>query len=212
MKKTNSPYSAAFTAGALLYQEMNSVLPLLMQEDGEALLKKDIEDNLYLHIASINTRKRYVPELIRRYNTVPDTFWKDFMDFSLKAQKVALFYVVLKTYQMIWDFHIQVAMPKWKSFDPTISKDDLSAKYDEIAQNDEFVAGWSEKTKDKVMSVYLHMLHQAGLRKEGTTELKQPELGIEEYAYYLKIGEPWFLDACLLHSYQIESIKNEICE
>ena len=210
MKNLNSQYSAAFTAGALLYQEMNSVLPLLMQENGDALLKKDIDDNQYLHIASINTRKRYVPELIRRYHAVPNKFWQDYMNFSLGAQKIALFYVAMKTYQIIWDFHVQVAMGKWKSFDKTISKDDLSMKYEEIASRDEFVASWSEKTKDKVMSVYLHMLHQAGLRKEGTSELKQPELQPEDFGYYLRLQEPWFLDACFLYSYQIESIKNEI--
>ena len=210
MRNFNSPYSAAFTAGALLYQEMNAVLPLLMEENGEELLKKDIDENKYLNIASINTRKRYVPELIRRYNAVPKTFWDAYIHFTLKAQKVALFYVTLKTYQIIWDFHIQVANEKWKSFDPTISKDDLIPKFEEISEMDEFVDSWSEKTKDKVMSVYLHMLHQAGLRKEGSTELKQPELAQEDYAFYLKIQEPWFLDACLLHSYQIESIKNVI--
>ena len=37
----NSSYSAAFTAGALLYQEMNSVLHLLMQPNGEELMKDE---------------------------------------------------------------------------------------------------------------------------------------------------------------------------
>ena len=61
----NSFYSAAFTAGALLYQEMNSVLHLLMQPNGEKLMKDEIKKNEFLNVASINTRKRYVPELIR---------------------------------------------------------------------------------------------------------------------------------------------------
>ena len=210
MKKYKSTYSASFTAGALMYQEMDSVLPLLMQDNGEELLKKDIEENKYLNISSLSTRKRYVPELIRRFKSVSKEFWQDYLGFSPKAKKVALFYVVLKTYQMLWEFHIQVSLAKWKSFDPTISKDDLGMKYDEIAFHDEFVAGWSEKTKNKVISVYLNMLHQAGMRKENSIDLKQPELAFSEYAYYLKIQEPWFLDACMLHSYQIESIKTEI--
>ena len=42
----NSSYSAAFTAGALLYQEMNSVLHLLMQPNGEELMKDEIEKDV----------------------------------------------------------------------------------------------------------------------------------------------------------------------
>ena len=65
----NSSYSAAFTAGALLYQEMNSVLHLLMQPNGEELMKDEIKKNEFLNVASINTRKRYVPEIFRsNYN------------------------------------------------------------------------------------------------------------------------------------------------
>ena len=119
----NSSYSAAFTAGALLYQEMNSVLHLLMQPNGEELMKDEIKKNEFLNVASINTRKRYVPELIRRYKAVPVSFWQDYLSFSEKAQRVALFYVVMKTYKLIWDFHINVTIPKWKSFDSTITKE-----------------------------------------------------------------------------------------
>ena len=204
----NSSYSAAFTAGALLYQEMNSVLHLLMQPNGEELMKDEIKKNEFLNVASINTRKRYVPELIRRYKAVPVSFWQDYLSFSEKAQRVALFYVVMKTYKLIWDFHINVTIPKWKSFDPTITKEDLNLRYNEIAGNDEFVASWSELTQNKIISVYLHILHQAGMRQEGKSDLKQPDLTDEEYLYYLKINEPWFLDACLLHAYQVESIKS----
>lgn len=28
--------------------------------------------------------------------------------------------------------------------------------------------------------------------------------------YYLRIGEPWFLEACLLQPYQIENIKKSL--
>lgn len=39
--KTNSPYSAAITGGGFLFNETNLLLPLLMSEDSEALLKKE---------------------------------------------------------------------------------------------------------------------------------------------------------------------------
>lgn len=208
MAKTKSIYSAAFTAGALLYQEMDAVLPLLMQPNGEALIKEEVNKNEYLLVASLNTRKRYVPELLRRYKAVPQNFWKDYLTFSPIARKVALFYAVLKTYKIVWDFHINVTVEKWKSFDQTITKEDIAYRYDELANQDDFVASWSDLTKSKVISVYLHMLHQAGMRKEAGTALKQPELTDEEYAYYIKINEPWFLDACLLRAYQIEQIKS----
>lgn len=46
--KINSPYSAAMTGCGFMWEEMTNVLPLLMSDDSEALLKQEIIDNNYL--------------------------------------------------------------------------------------------------------------------------------------------------------------------
>ena len=77
----------------------------------------------------------------------------------------------------------------------------------EIAANDEFVCGWSEITKGKVASSFLSFLKKTGFVKDMSGTLSPIYLSDEEFAFYLRLGEAWFLDACLLQQYEINHIK-----
>ena len=43
--------------------------------------------------------------------------------------------------------------------------------------------------------------------KDMSETLSPIYLSDEEFAFYLKLGEAWFLDACLLQQYEINRIK-----
>ena len=60
MNKYNSPYSAALTGGGFLYDETNILLPLLMSEDSEELLKKEKLENNLLQINRQTSRERVI--------------------------------------------------------------------------------------------------------------------------------------------------------
>jgi hypothetical protein len=45
---------------------------------------------------------------------------------------------------------------------------------------------------------------------EKKEELRQIHLEPAESEYYFRSGEEWFLEACLLHPYEIENLKNEL--
>ena len=77
----------------------------------------------------------------------------------------------------------------------------------EIASKDEFVDSWSAETRDRASSQYLTMLRQAGLINDATKELQEPNLPDDAFLYYIRIGEVWFLQACLLPGYKIEQLK-----
>ena len=82
----------------------------------------------------------------------------------------------------------------------------MLVEINEIAANDEFVCGWSEKTKGKVASSFLSFLKKAGFVKDMSETLSPIYLSDEEFAFYLKLGEAWFVDACLLQQYEINRI------
>ena len=94
-QKIQSPYSAAFTAASMMYREMNALIPLMQDEHAQELINQEIEENRLLRINSLMSRKRVVSELQRRYNSVPKSFWDHYLSLSEKAQRVALFYVIL---------------------------------------------------------------------------------------------------------------------
>ena len=106
--KNNSPYTAAITGGGFLFEETNALLPLLQSPDRVALLKDEKVNNRLLKINAETSRKKAINEIARRYDAVSSSFWIDYQNMSEDDQKAALFFVILKTYKICFDFHAQV--------------------------------------------------------------------------------------------------------
>lgn len=181
-----------------------------MHSNSEQLLKDEVENNQVLHVNSRTSRQRFVAEFKRRYNSVPLLFWEAWKNWSEAGQRAGLLYAILKTYKLVFDFHFNVTMKKWNSINHKLQKNDILMEFNEISAHDEFVDSWSDKTKGKSSSCYLTILRQAGLLSEETEELQQIKLDADEFAYYIRIGEEWFLEACLLYPYEINDIKSQL--
>jgi len=207
MNKIKSPYTAAITGGGFLFEETNLLLPLLQSENRAVLLKEEAVNNNLLHINSETSRKRNIAEISRRYDIMSEDFWETYKTMEENEQKIALFFVILKTYKVCFDFHIRVTMRKWNGIAKSVTHDDLMMEFSEIAAQDEFVNSWSEITMRKVASSYLSILRKVGML-DNNNGLHSVEAGNMDY--YIKIGEPWFLEACLLQPYQIDNIKQKM--
>lgn len=202
--KNNSPYTAAITGGSFLFEETNVLLPLLQSEHREKLLKQEALNNRLLHINAETSRKRSISEIVRRYDTMATSFWADYQIMSETDQRVAIFFVILKTYKILFDFHINVTIRKWNSISKSVCHEDIIMEFNEISANDMFVDSWSEQTKNKIASSYLTILRKVGLLDNN--DILRP-LACSNFDYYLIHGEQWFLEASLLQPYQIETIK-----
>ena len=207
MTKIKSPYTAAITGGGFLFTETNVLLPLLQSADREALLKDERVNNRLLQINAESSRYNAIVEIARRYDAMPTNFWEDYKNMNEEDQQVALFFVILKTYKICFDFHINVTMRKWNSISKSLVYDDIEMEFNEVAARDEFVDSWSEKTKRKVASGYLTILRKVGILDN---EDNLHPLSASNFDYYILNGEQWFLEACLLQPYQIENIKKQL--
>lgn len=210
MNKNNSPYTAAITGCAFLYYEFQRILPVLLSADSEEQLKEEIENNQILQINSRKARRTFVLEFKRRFASVPIHFWQTWQGWSETGQRAGLFYAILKTYKLVFDFHFNVTMKQWNSARHQLAKSDIMMELNEIAAHDEFVDSWSENTKDRCASQYLTILRQAGLLKDRTNELQAIHPDESELEYYFRSGEEWFLEACLLYPYEINDIKSKL--
>ena len=103
--KINSPYTAAITGGGFLLNETLALLPLLQSEDREELLKDERLNNRVLMINAETSRKKAILEISRRYDTMSPAFWQDFLVMTAAEQPIALFFVMLKTYKILFDFY-----------------------------------------------------------------------------------------------------------
>ena len=209
MKKIESIYSAALTGCSFMIDEMTACLPLLMDENSEELMKREVSDSNILLMKSQQTRYRAAVEFKRRYAAVPADFWHKYLNMGRPQQLVAMYYVCLKTYRILFDLHINVALKKWKSANRKVTKNDAQNEIYEIAANDEFVDSWSDETKDRVASSFLTFMRRAGMLDE-TDTLKAPKLQETDYRIYLELGDSWFLQACFLEQYEIERIIEQI--
>lgn len=207
MKRGNSPYSAAITGGGFLFEETDALLPLLKSPDRDTLIKNELVNNRILHINAEKSRSKAILEIKRRFDVMPPAFWDDYQSMNDDDRKIALFFVILKTYKILFDFQINVAIKKWNSVSRTIDLQDLAMEMNEISAKDEFVDSWSESTKSKVASAYLSMLRKCGMMdREGQLVQLKPT----NADFYIRIGELWFLEACFLAPYQIENIKKQM--
>ena len=207
MTKIKSPYTAAITGGGFLFTETNVLLPLLQSADREALLKDERVNNRLLQINAESSRYNAIVEIARRYDAMPTNFWEDYKNMNEEDQQVALFFVILKTYKICFDFHINVTMRKWNSISKSLVFDDIEMEFNEVSARDEFVDSWSEKTKRNVASSYLTILRKVGILDN---EDNLHPLSASNFDYYILNGEQWFLEACLLQPYQIENIKKQL--
>ena len=207
MNKKQSIYSAALTGCSFMIDEMTACLPLLMDPDSEALMKREVSENNIMMMKSQKSRNKASLEFRRRYDAVPESFWQKYLNMGRDQQMMGMYYVCLKTYRILFDLHINVALKKWKSANRSISKNEAINEIYEIAANDEFVDSWSDETKDRVASSFLTYLRKANLLNE-KNELQAPKLNEQDYRIYLELGDSWFLQACFLEQYEIQNIIN----
>ncbi len=202
-----SPYSASFTARALGYYEMESILPVMLDESISDKVRVLTQDSSHLQLATLQSRKRVLSEMLVRFNAVDQSFWNRYVGLGEKEKRLALLFVILKSYRLLFELQVNLVIPKYYSPDRVLTKNDVFAAISEVASRDEFVDSWSEDTRNRASSQYVTILRQAGLIDEETGELREPDVADDELAYYAKIGEIWFLQACLLPGYRVEQIK-----
>ena len=58
----------------MLYETIR-MLPLLLDDKAEALVKQEIQENKYWMVNSLESRKKYSAELKRRFQSVPRSFY-----------------------------------------------------------------------------------------------------------------------------------------
>lgn len=204
-----SPY-LSITGCSFQYYEFRRILPLLMASDSERQLKEEVEHNRVMQVNTLSARKRFISEFKRRFRSVPRTFWETWEAMGEGGQRAGLFYVLLKTYKLIFDFHFDVTVRKWNSVDRHLNRVDLMMEMNEIAAKDVFVDSWSENTKSRCVSQYLTILRQTGLLEGKDNRLQPLHLSSVNSAYYFRSGEEWFFDACLLYPYEVKALKSQL--
>jgi hypothetical protein len=203
--KGKSRYSASFTAGSLLHKETSVLLPLLQSENVEQSVRAEIKNNRILHINAESARKRIVFEVIKRIKSVDASFWDFYAVSTEEEQKLLLFFLCLKTYPLMFEFHFNVTLKQWNSSSQAVDPYYYQMEMEEIGARDEIVAGWTEITKRKAVGVYLRILQDIKLRNK-QNQLQAIDMQDDFWHFFVSCQEVWFLDACLLSNERKERL------
>ena len=194
-------YSVSFTAGALMREESVQIIETVQQ--GTSL--EDVDPDV-LSVDSRRGRNRKAMEIVKRLQHVERSVWDDVLTRSTAEQCVTLYYCCLKTYRLLFDFHMDVVLPKWQSMDRDLRPHDARRFLERRADQHPEIDAWSASTWEKVRQVMLKMLREAGLLVNDT--LESPHLPVEFWNRFVKVGDVWFLEAAFLN----ESTRTSIVE
>jgi len=192
-------YSASFTAGALMRSETERIIQAVNEGASLDQLDPDV-----LNVDSRRGRQRKMEEVVKRLQHTDPRIWEGFLSLSADAQSITLYYACLKTYRLVFDFHMDVVLPRWQAMERTIGPHDARRFLERRADGHPEIDGWSTSTWEKVRQVLLKMLTEAGLLQDGT--LVAPRLQSSVWKRFVLVGDLWFLEAALLNERSRESI------
>lgn len=189
-------YDANFTAGGLLYYEFIKLEPILLGNSVVKDIKEEAEKNQLMGVKTHSARKRILSEIERRFKNMPLNFWNWFYALQETEQKLALFYVCLKTYKVVFDIHWEVTLKKFVTtgiLDPF----DIQMFIDELQSKDENVATWKETTQKKINVQYRKALADCKLLK-GQNLSSPVNISTDFWVFFSELNDQWFKKACFL--------------
>lgn len=172
--ETGKKYRFSFTAGSLLLEEMKLVVDVMV---GDGI------DLNHLDAAVINksrktTSKREFGELKIRIAQLSERELRFFYDASEIEQIQIAFIGVVRSYEFIQDFLLQVAREKLETFDYILVDRDYNKFIDSVEMSHPEYMLLSASTKAKVKQVMFKIFEQAGF----INSIKKRELS----PYYLE--------------------------
>lgn len=158
-KRDASPYNAAITREQFLFYEMRATAKLTVEGFGdEDVVEHIVCDNLFQYPTEKSVR-RMALACIRRLEALEDkTLVAAIADEPSDIAKQICLYAMMRQYRLVWDFMLTVIGEKYRNLDSSFSKADLNIFFMRLAEQDEWVATWSDKTITKLRQVLMKTL------------------------------------------------------
>lgn len=158
-KKDASPYNAAITREQFLFYEMRATAKLIVEGFGdENVVEHIVCDNLFQYPTEKSVR-RMALACIRRLEALEDkTLVAAIADEPSDIAKQICLYAMMRQYRLVWDFMLTVIGEKYRNLNSSFSKADLNIFFIRLAEQDDWVATWSDKTIAKLRQVLMKTL------------------------------------------------------
>ena len=161
MPITNSPYfgSGQLTREQFLFYEMRTTARLLQETSNhKEVMDRIVNENLFQYPTERSVRQM-VRTCLKRLEALEDAeLVKAIAEQPSSTAKQICLYSMMKKYRLIWDFMITVIGSKYRQQDLSFSRRDVLAFFMQLQEQDSYVAGWSEGTVKRIVSVLINMM------------------------------------------------------
>ena len=157
--KKNSPYTAAMTREQFLFHETRITAKLMDNGLGkEEIVNSIISENLFQYPTEKSV-KRMAIACIRRLDALQNrNLTAAIANEPSDVAKQICLYAMMRQYRLVWDFMLTVIGEKYRNLDHSFSKADLNIFFMRLAEQDDWVATWSDNTITKLKQVFMKTL------------------------------------------------------
>jgi hypothetical protein len=206
MATSEKLYNASYTSGGLLQRETTALLSLILHDTTGDGFRREKRENQLLQINSEVGRRKVLDEVRKRVRHVSADVWVVYDSATETERSLLLYYVCLKTYRLLREFHFDILVARWRSLQRTLDAYDLKQKLDELATVYPEVDAWTELTKRKIVQVSRLMMVQSGFI--AGNQIQKPAITNAFYEKFVRWGDSWMLEASLLNESERNTIIN----
>lgn len=142
------------TREQFLFHEMRTTAKLIASGlNKEETAERIVSDNLFQYPTEKSLRKMALA-CIRRLEALSDTTLIAAIanEASDVAKQICL-YAMMRQYRLVWDFMLTVIGEKYRNLESSFGKVDLNMFFLRLAEQDDWVATWSDSTITKLRQV-----------------------------------------------------------
>ena len=153
-------YNGALTREQFLFREMRIVARLCLENcPREAILERICKENLFQYPTERVIRQQ-VQACFRRLDALGDDlyFIETIANASLHDAKQVVLLSIMRQNPLVAEFMVQVIGNKYRSLDMTFSRKDLNVFFQDLRQQDDRIALWSDATVEKIKGVLSRFL------------------------------------------------------
>lgn len=163
--RNESPYrgSAQITREQFLFYEMRTAAKLLCEglEDQE-VIDRIADENLFQYPTEKSVRGM-ARVCVARLKGMGDEALIEAVAAqpSVTARQICL-YAMMRRYRLVWDFMVTVIGEKYRLQDFSFGRMDVNVFLMRLQEQDEYVAGWSDATVNRIRQVLVRVLAETG--------------------------------------------------
>ena len=182
-------YSGGLTREQFMFNEMRITARLTAEGlSDQEVLERVYNENLFQYPTEkeIKSKCKACLKRLAYLKEMPELMEALTSGTVSEAKQAALIAMMLQS-RLLTEFMITVIGEKYRSLDMTITKKDMNVFFSNLAQQDEDVASWSEKTIDRIKAVIRNCLKETEyIPPDPGSETLLPVYMSEELAQVLK--------------------------